>query len=512
MDRPPEHPSLAAPSRVGMVLKEKWTIDRLLGVGGMASVYRATHRNGSKVAVKILHAHLAAHPDTLRRFLREGYLSNKVEHPDVVHVLDDDLAPDGAPFLVMELLDGKSLDTVLEERGPLVVKEAVDLVSKILTVLEAAHAKGIVHRDLKPANVFLLKNGNIKVLDFGIARLHEVTAGHAATMGGAVLGTPAFMPPEQARGRWDDVDPRSDLWAMGATLFMLLTNRSVREEAETANEALMYAMAKPVAPMSELLPALPRPIAAVIDRSLAFDKAARWPTAAAMKKALASALEAAGRGVGDTIIDRPVAPGPLQTGEASSFVHVPTPGGLGPGGVLAGTTPSSMPPGSGEGLAPLAGLTGLGPQAMVTGPARAHVAPATTPQLQLRSLTPTSQPAPQLPPEASRSSTASERVAQTSKVAIAGLAMLGLLLVAIVLAAVVLSREDKPAPAVRPAVSAESVPSAAPTPTPAPTPPPSAITLGEPPAPSATPSASAVVKKKVVPAGTAKNPLDQGRF
>ena len=496
-DHPPEQPSPVAQSRVGMVLKEKWTIDRLLGVGGMASVYLATHRNGSKVAVKILHPHLAAHADTLRRFLREGYLSNKVDHPDVVHVLDDDLAPDGAPFLVMELLDGTSLDTVLEERGPLGMREAIGLVSKILTVLEAAHEKGIVHRDLKPANVFLLKNGNIKVLDFGIARLHEVSASHAATQGGAVLGTPAFMPPEQARGRWDDVDPRSDLWAMGATLFMLLTNRSVREEAETANEALMYAMAKPVAPMAELLPALPRPVAAVIDRSLAFDKAARWPTATSMKEALARALEAAGRGVGDTIVDRPVEPGPLQTGAASSFVHVHTPGGRGPGGALAGTTPSSMPPGSAS--------------PMVTGAARAHVAPATTPLLQLRSLTPTSQPAP-LPPEASRSSTQSERVAQMSKVAIAGLAMLGLLLLAVVLGVVVLSRDDRPVAAARPAVSAEASagPSTSAVAVPSPSASPSASPSGKP-APSAAPPASAAVKKKAVPQGP-KNPLDQGRF
>ncbi|HSO31079.1 MAG TPA: serine/threonine-protein kinase [Labilithrix sp.] len=504
MAPPDEHPSLDAQTRIGMVLKGKWTIDKLLGVGGMASVYLATHRNGSKVAVKILHAHLGAHPDTLRRFLREGYLSNKVEHPDVVHVLDDDIAPDGAPFLVMELLDGKSLDNVLEERGPLVVREAVDLVSKILTVLEAAHEKGIVHRDLKPANVFLLKNGSIKVLDFGIARLHEVTASHAATMGGTVLGTPAFMPPEQARGRWDDVDARSDLWAMGATLFMLLTNRSVREEAETANEALMYAMAKPVAPMAELLPALPRPIAAVIDRSLAFDKAARWPSAAAMKEALASALEAAGRGVGDTIIDRPVAASPLQTGEASSFVHVHTPGGLGPGGALAGTTPSSMPPGSGGALAPLP---------LFTRP-HVHVAPATTPQLQLRSLTPTSQSS-----ELPRGGMATQSSGKTSKVAVAGLAMLGLLLVAVVMGAVLLAREERPVGAAKGSASAETTATtatatAATAATSATTA--SSITIGDPPAPSGaaagstTPGASATAKKRPPP--TAKNPLDQGRF
>ena len=500
MNRPPEDPSLDAQTRIGMVLKDKWTLDRLLGVGGMASVYLATHRNGSKVAVKILHAHLAAHSDTLRRFLREGYLSNKVEHPDVVHVLDDDLAPDGAPFLVMELLDGKSLDNVLEERGPLAVKEAVDLVCKILTVLEAAHAKGIVHRDLKPANVFLLRSGNIKVLDFGIARLHEVSASHAATMGGAVLGTPAFMPPEQARGRWEDVDARSDLWAMGATLFMLLTNRSVRDEAETANEALMYAMAKPVAPMAELLPALPRPIAAVIDCALAFDKAMRWPTAASMREGLASALEAAGRGTFDTIIHVPVPTGPLQTGAAASFANVIVPAGLGPGGALAGTTPSSMPPGSGGGRAPLP---------LFTSP-RAHVAPAKTPELNLRSLTPTSRPA-DGPPEASRR--APERAAQTSKVAIAGLAMLALLLVMVVLGAVMLSRDEKPVVGARGSGSAVALPSSAAVVLPAPSA--SAITIGDPVAsPSAAPSASAAasVARKKGPPPAAKNPLDQGRF
>ncbi len=500
-----EGPSRDAQSRVGMLLKGKWTLDKLLGMGGMASVYLATHRNGSRVAVKVLHAHLAAHPDTLRRFLREGYLSNKVEHPDVVHVLDDDIGPDGSPFLVMELLDGRSLDTVLEEHGPMVLKQAIDIVAKVLTVLEAAHEKGIIHRDLKPANVFLLnKDGAIKVLDFGIARLHEMTMPHAATMGGAVLGTPAFMPPEQARGRWDDVDARSDLWAMGATLFMLLTNRSVRDEAETANEALMYAMSKPVASMTELLPGLPRPVASVIDRALAFDKLSRWPTAATMRDALTAALEAAGRGVGDTIIDLP-APSALQTGAASSFVHVHTPGGLGPGGQHAGTTPSSMPPpfsGPGSGSS--------APPPLFTSP-RAHVAPATTPQFAMRSLTPggTAHVAPG--PNATTPSSSA-----TSKVAIAATAALALVLVLVVLGAFALSREDRPSTATskpgEPAAgtaSAGSAPSASGSPpaisdlsTPTPTPTPTPI-------PTPTTKATSTVKR---PPPATKNPLDQGRF
>jgi len=311
-----------------MLLKGKWTLEKLLGTGGMASVYLGVHRNGSKVAVKILHAHLMAHHDTMRRFLNEGYLANKVEHPGVVTVLDDDVAPDGSPFLVMELLDGKSLDAVLDERGALPMKHAVDLACRVLDVLGAAHEKGVVHRDLKPANIFLLNDGRVKVLDFGIARLREATAQapSMATMGGAILGTPAFMPPEQAMGRWQDVDLRSDIWAMGATLFMLLANKSVRDEAESTNEALIYAMAKPVGPMAELLPQVPSPVGHCIDRALAFDKNARWPNARAMKAGLERALIDIGESAWETILDVPRRT--MATSGPTPFVHVHTPHNL----------------------------------------------------------------------------------------------------------------------------------------------------------------------------------------
>lgn len=337
----------AARARTGMVLKEKWTLDRLLGTGGMASVYLGVHRNGSRVAIKMLHRFLSAHEETVRRFLREGYLANKVEHQGVVHVLDDDVAPDGAPFLVMELLDGSSLDAILASRGAFPVRQAVEIVGEVLDVLAAAHDKGIVHRDLKPGNVFLSRDGNVKVLDFGIARLRETssTATHA-TMGGAILGTPAFMPPEQARGRWEEVDARSDLWAMGATLFMLLTNRSVREDAGTVNEALSEAISRPVPPIQGIIPELPAPIAAVIDRSLLFDKSARWASARDMRRALSHALEAVDRDASDTYVPTP-APAPgrgpevMQTSAASPFVD---PRGPDRGAELANTTPIHLAP------------------------------------------------------------------------------------------------------------------------------------------------------------------------
>jgi serine/threonine protein kinase len=168
-------------------------------------------------------------------------------------------------------------------------------------------------------------------------------AGPHTTLGGAVLGTPAFMPPEQARGKWDDVDATSDLWAIGATLFMLLTNRSVRDEAETTNEALMYAMTKPVPPVGTLIPGLPASIASVIDRALSFEKADRFADARTMKTALERALALTDKEKWDTILD--MSPRGLNaTGGPTPFVHIRTPEGLGTAGQLGNTTPSSRPP------------------------------------------------------------------------------------------------------------------------------------------------------------------------
>lgn len=281
--------------RIGMVLREKWRLDGLLGVGGMAAVYAATHRNGRRVAVKVLHAELATHQDVRNRFLREGYAANKVNHPGAVAVLDDDIADDGSVFLVMELLDGESLQARCERLGGrLEPGEVLSIGDQLLDVLTAAHAEGVIHRDLKPENIFATRDGRVKVLDFGIARVRELSGAGSPTRTGMTMGTPAFMAPEAAHGRWDLVDARTDLWAVGATLFTLLTGRLVHP-AGTINEMLVAAMTRPAPSVSIEMPYLHPAVAMVIDRALAFDKTDRWPDALAMQEAIRAAYHAAFR-------------------------------------------------------------------------------------------------------------------------------------------------------------------------------------------------------------------------
>ena len=277
---------------VGRVLKGKWRLERVVGVGGMATVYAAVHRNQSRVAIKMLHPEIALDNEVTSRFLREGYMANAVGHPGTVAVLDDDVTEEGVPFLVMELLQGETLEARWSRKGEkLPISEVLPVIDQLLEVLAAAHDKGVVHRDLKPENLFLTADGRLKVLDFGIARLREVSSASAAstTRVGSLLGTPAFMAPEQARGRWDEVDGGSDLWAVGATLFTLLTGRLVHE-AETLQEQLVLAATTKAPSISRRFPELAPALVEVIDRALAFDKHARWPNAREMRAGLRAAM------------------------------------------------------------------------------------------------------------------------------------------------------------------------------------------------------------------------------
>ncbi|HEY4156472.1 MAG TPA: protein kinase [Polyangiaceae bacterium] len=279
-----------ATARIGAVLKGKWRLDAVIGIGGMASVYAATHRNQARVAIKMLHPEVALDKEVTARFLREGYVANAVGHPGTVTVLDDDISEDGAPFLVMELLLGQTLDALLAaEPEGLHVDRLLPWMDQVLSVLVAAHERGIVHRDLKPENLFLTSDGRLKVLDFGIARLREISAQSAAgTRAGSVLGTPAFMSPEQALGRWQEVDGRTDIWAVGATLFTLLTGRFVHE-AETIQEQLVLSATCPAPRLRNIASYVSTPIADVVDRALEFQKGARFDNASAMQLALRDA-------------------------------------------------------------------------------------------------------------------------------------------------------------------------------------------------------------------------------
>ena len=277
-----------ARERVGNVLNDKWTLERLLGVGGTAAVYAGCHRNGARAAVKVLHPHLSRHTEVRERFQREGYAANKVAHPGVVKVLDDDVIADGpekgTAYLIMELLHGESLQDRIERGLPVGEREFLELACDVLEVLQAAHDQGVVHRDLKPENLFLARDGasesvRVKVLDFGLARL---LSGQSLTATGLALGTPSFMSPEQAAGRVSEVDGRTDLFALAATGFRVCTGRRI-QEAEDPVE-LVLKMAKVPAPrIRYVAPEVSVPFARVIDRALEFHRDDRYESAAAMR-------------------------------------------------------------------------------------------------------------------------------------------------------------------------------------------------------------------------------------
>ncbi len=328
-----------ARQRIGSVLKEKWRLDVLLGVGGMAAVYAATHRNGSRVAIKILHPELSVSADVRTRFMREGYAANAVGHDGVVRVSDDDVAEDGAAFLVMELLDGETLQGRSERLGgTLSEDEVLSVADQLLDVLVAAHAKGIVHRDLKPENIFVTRDGRVRVLDFGIARLREMSGASHATRTGYSMGTPAFMAPEQARALWDQVDGRSDIWAVGATMFALLSGTEVHS-GRTPNEVLIVAATQPAPPLASVLPTVSPAVARVVDKAVAFEREHRWQDAATMQEAVRSAYHdwhgtpfptASSLTVPPTVVNRTLAsaavsavsPGAPTTNRAVSTSHI----------------------------------------------------------------------------------------------------------------------------------------------------------------------------------------------
>jgi eukaryotic-like serine/threonine-protein kinase len=282
----------SARERLGTTLLGKWRLEALLGEGGMAVVYAATHRNGARGAVKMLRS---TKPEEVGRFIREGYIANRVDHPSVVRVLDDDVAEDGTPFLVMELLEGKAMDELANERGGrLPVSEVLDAMWDVLDVLAAAHAHGIVHRDIKPENIFITTEGLVKVLDFGIAHLPEGSGPPSSkTQTGLVMGTPAFMSPEQARARWDLVGATSDIWSVGATMFTLLSGQFVHLE-QTVPELLAATFTKPARSLKDALPDAPSEVVALVDRALERQSAARWGSASEMHHALESAQAALG--------------------------------------------------------------------------------------------------------------------------------------------------------------------------------------------------------------------------
>ncbi|MEQ9076088.1 MAG: protein kinase [Sandaracinaceae bacterium] len=269
----------------GTVLGGRYRVLRKLGSGGMGAVYEAEHELiGRRVAVKLLHAELATKREVLQRFRNEARAAGAIGHPGIVRALDVGRTESGAPFLVLELLEGRDLETELAAKGPLPVPEAIDIAVAVADAVAAAHALGIVHRDLKPANVFLTDAGEVKVLDFGISKVRGLLQTSPDTRSGMLLGTPAYMAPEQLRDA-TAADARSDVYALGAILHRCLTGR-LPHTARSLPELLAVILTEEVAPIERA--DVRAPLALLVRRALDTDPEARPASMGELRDALRS--------------------------------------------------------------------------------------------------------------------------------------------------------------------------------------------------------------------------------
>jgi serine/threonine protein kinase len=270
----------------------RYRVGRVRGHGGMGTVYEAVQESmGRPVAIKILRAELANEPDVLVRFHREAEAIATLRHPNIVAVTDFEQPAGEAPFYVMELLEGESLRARIARTGAQDAREVVTLVMQVLSALEAAHGAGIVHRDLKPDNVFVIQHADgtlqAKLLDFGVAKLMESDEYTRLTATGVLLGTPSYMAPELLSGH--AADPRSDLYAVGVTMYGALAAR-LPFRGKTTSELMRAVLSGSPEPLAHTRPELPQSLLAVIERAMALAPEERFASARAMREALIGVL------------------------------------------------------------------------------------------------------------------------------------------------------------------------------------------------------------------------------
>ncbi|MBL8716859.1 MAG: serine/threonine protein kinase [Myxococcales bacterium] len=272
---------------------DRYELHALLGEGGHGAVYRARHALTQQwVALKLVHVG-QRDQQTFDRLVKEARAVAAIGHPHIVKVHDCGVTPDGEGFIAMELVDGQPLSTLAREQGPLALSRAVDLALQVLDALEAAHGAGVVHRDIKPSNVLAraLPDGRdfVTLVDFGISKVRN--AGGLPTDPGVAMGTPGYMAPEQFYGA-RDADGRADVYAAGVILFELLAGR--RPFTGPTFERIAHEVTTtPAPPLATLAPHVPFALASVVDRALARDVDARWPTARAFADALRDAVASA---------------------------------------------------------------------------------------------------------------------------------------------------------------------------------------------------------------------------
>jgi serine/threonine-protein kinase len=283
---------LAGVPREGEVLAGRYRVERVLGIGGMGVVVAAMHLElDERVAVKFLAPNMPPQGDAVARFVREAKAAIKIRSDHVVRVLDSGKLESGAPYIVMEYLDGRDLHAVLEEEGPLPVQTAVDYLLQACDAIAAAHALGIIHRDLKPGNLFLTKRADgsplVKVLDFGISKVmsgSSIAAPSGLTTTTTIMGTPAFMSPEQLRST-RHVDERADIWSMGTILYALLAGEPPYAGESTADIAAKI-IRDPPPPLRAVRPDVPEGLEAVVTRCLEKEPDGRYAGIAELAEAL----------------------------------------------------------------------------------------------------------------------------------------------------------------------------------------------------------------------------------
>jgi serine/threonine protein kinase len=252
----------------GYVLDGKYRVEGIIGAGGMGRVYRARQLAfGRAVAVKVICGRLGSSSPAVKRFAREVAAVGRLDHPNIVTVYDAGADPSAGAYLVMELLDGRSIADEIADRGRFTSDEAIDLALQICSAVEAAHAAGVIHRDLTPRNLMVMRRGGkatVKVLDFGIAKLVD-EEGQSLTPRGSIVGTPAYMAPEQIRG--SGLDARTDIWGLGVSLYEMVSG-ALPFGGESTAQVLDRVLGRDPEPLERVVEGVPLELGRVIERAL----------------------------------------------------------------------------------------------------------------------------------------------------------------------------------------------------------------------------------------------------
>lgn len=261
---------------VGQIFDRRYRIVRIIGVGGMAVVFEAVDTVMKRtVAVKMLKEEIAGDAQAVKRFINESRAVSMLSHPNIVSIYDVSVRDD-LKYIVMERVDGITLKNYMNSRGPLPPKEIMNYTAQILRALDHAHSKGIIHRDIKPQNIMLLKNGKIKVTDFGIAKLPNA---ETVTMTDKAIGTVYYISPEQASGK--KIDPRSDIYSLGVVMYEMATGKLPFVADSPVSVALMQVNNQP-RPPREILPSVPPGVEAMILTAMEKDPDKRFQSASVM--------------------------------------------------------------------------------------------------------------------------------------------------------------------------------------------------------------------------------------